>query len=71
MSRFSRTPPVAGRPKSVDFPCYQGIFRAESGSQQPAPSSEPDSVLGATAHAVGTIILLPFRIVADVVGLIL
>ena len=37
----------------------------------PAQSSEPDSVLGATAHAVATIILLPFRIVADVVGLIL
>ncbi|HYB92280.1 MAG TPA: hypothetical protein VEC38_14685 [Candidatus Binataceae bacterium] len=37
----------------------------------PAESSEPDSVLGATAHAVATIVLLPFRIVADVVGLIL
>ncbi len=26
-------------------------------------SSEPDSVLGATFHLVGTIILLPFRII--------
>lgn len=33
-------------------------------------SSEPDSVLGATAHAVGTIILLPFRIVGDALSLI-
>jgi len=37
----------------------------------PAESSEPDSALGATAHAAATIILLPFRIVADVVELIL
>lgn len=31
-------------------------------------SDEPDSVLGATLHLVGTIILLPFRIVGDVLG---
>ena len=30
-------------------------------------SSEPDSVLGAAAHLVGTIILLPFRIIGLVV----
>ena len=30
-------------------------------------SSEPDSVLGATFHLVGTIILLPFRIIGLVV----
>ncbi len=33
-------------------------------------SNEPDSVLGATLHLVGTIILLPFRIVGDVLGAI-
>ena len=31
---------------------------------------EPSSVLGATAHAVATIILLPFRLVGDALGLI-
>jgi hypothetical protein len=30
-------------------------------------TSEPDSVLGATFHLVGTIILLPFRIIGLVV----
>ena len=33
-------------------------------------SDEPDSVLGATFHAVGTIILLPFRLVGDAISLI-
>lgn len=33
-------------------------------------SGEPDSVLGATLHLVGTVILLPFRIVGDVLGAI-
>lgn len=33
-------------------------------------SDEPDSVLGATLHLVGTIILLPFRIVGGVLGAI-
>ena len=31
---------------------------------------EPDSVLGATAHAVGTVILFPFRLIGDAIGLI-
>jgi len=34
-------------------------------------SNEPDSVLGATTHAVVTIVLLPFRIVGDALGLII
>jgi hypothetical protein len=33
-------------------------------------SKKPDSVLGATAHAVGTVILFPFRLVGDALGLI-
>jgi hypothetical protein len=33
-------------------------------------SNEPDSVLGATAHAVATIVLLPFRLIGDAIGLI-
>ena len=33
-------------------------------------SNEPDSVFGATFHAIGTIILFPFRLVGDAIGLI-
>jgi hypothetical protein len=33
-------------------------------------SNEPQSVLGATAHAIGTIILFPFRLIGDALGLI-
>jgi hypothetical protein len=33
-------------------------------------SNEPDSVLGATAHAIGTIILFPFRLIGDALGLL-
>jgi putative effector of murein hydrolase len=33
-------------------------------------TKRPDSLLGATAHAVGTAIALPFRIVGDALGLI-
>ncbi len=33
-------------------------------------SSAPDSVLGATFHAVGTIILFPFRLIGDAIELI-
>lgn len=33
-------------------------------------TDEPDSVLGATAHAIGTIILFPFRLVGDAISLI-
>ncbi len=33
-------------------------------------SDEPDSVLGATFHAIGTIILFPFRLVGSAVSLL-
>ena len=52
-------------------------------SSDPAPDSstttttttttttdEPDSVLGATFHAIGTVVLFPFRLVGDALGLI-
>ncbi len=48
------------------------------GSSTAAPAApskpntdEPDSVLGASAHAVGTVILFPFRVVGDTLGLLL
>ena len=31
---------------------------------------QPDSVLGATAHAIGTVILFPFRLIGDALGLL-
>lgn len=33
--------------------------------------TEPDSVVGSTAHAVGTIIAAPFRLVGDAIDIIL
>lgn len=45
----------------------------EEGSTVTTTTTEterPDSLLGATAHAVGTAIALPFRIVGDTLGLI-
>jgi len=33
-------------------------------------SKRPDSVVGSTAHAIGTIVMLPFRIVGDTLELI-
>ena len=33
-------------------------------------SKKPDSVLGAKAHAVGTVIMFPFRLIGDAVGLL-
>jgi len=33
-------------------------------------SDEPDSVLGATFHAIGTIILFPFRLVGSAISLL-
>lgn len=40
------------------------ITRTETSEKQ------PDSILGATAHAVGTVILFPFRLIGDALGLI-
>ncbi len=33
-------------------------------------TNEPDSVVGSTLNAVGTIILFPFRLIGDALGLI-
>jgi hypothetical protein len=35
-----------------------------------ATSHEPDSVVGATAHAIGTAVLFPFRLAGDTLELI-
>jgi uncharacterized membrane protein YdcZ (DUF606 family) len=41
-----------------------------SGELTTTTANAPDSVLGAAAHAVGTIILFPFRPVGDALGLL-
>ena len=33
-------------------------------------SNEPDSILGSTFHAVGTVVLFPFRLIGDAIELI-
>jgi hypothetical protein len=33
-------------------------------------SNEPDSIVGSTAHAAGTIVAAPFEIVGDTLGII-
>jgi uncharacterized lipoprotein YajG len=33
-------------------------------------TKEPDSILGATAHAIGPVVLFPFRLIGDAVELI-
>jgi len=33
-------------------------------------SDEPDSVVGSVFHAIGTVILFPFRLIGDALGLI-
>jgi hypothetical protein len=51
---------------------------ANASTEQPATTTtttettdnRPDSVLGATLHAVGTVILFPFRLVGDAIGLL-
>lgn len=42
----------------------------ESTTTTTVTTDEPDSVLGATLHAVGTIVLFPFRLVGDAIGLL-
>jgi hypothetical protein len=42
----------------------------ESTTTTTTTTAEPDSVVGATANAAGTIIAAPFRLVGDVFGII-
>ena len=50
---------------TYSYPTYASAYPT-----YPTYSSEPDSVVGSTAHAVGTIIAAPFRIVGDAVDTI-
>ncbi len=42
-------------------------------AQPPPPAAdpvEPDSVLGSAVHFVGTVVLFPFRLIGDTLGLL-
>jgi hypothetical protein len=51
------------------YPSYYSYPPTESYTT--TTTTEPDSVVGSTAHAVGTIIAAPFRLVGDAIGIIL
>ena len=46
------------------------VSRSTSTTTTTKTSDEPDSVVGSVAHAVGTIILFPFRLIGDALSLI-
>jgi hypothetical protein len=46
------------------------VSKSTSTTTTTKTSDEPDSVVGSVAHAVGTIILFPFRLIGDALGLI-
>jgi hypothetical protein len=56
--------PAAGEPESYSAPRPSP---AVTTSTTTTTSDEPDSVLGAAFHLVGTIVLLPFRIIGLIV----
>jgi len=47
-----------------------GEAPGESTTTTTTTTDQPDSVVGSTAHAAGTIIAAPFRIVGDTLGVI-
>jgi hypothetical protein len=51
-------------PNYPDAPCETTVYTTNT-------TNEPDSIVGSTAHAVGTVIAAPFRIVGDVIDVIL
>jgi uncharacterized lipoprotein YajG len=57
-------PTTTNNPEPPKSTTTTTITRTETSEQQ------PDSILGATVHAVGTVILFPFRLVGDALGLI-
>ena len=61
--RETTTSTDAGPPPSSTYTTTTTTEKTES--------SEPDSVVGAIAHAVGTAILFPFRLAGETVELIL
>jgi hypothetical protein len=53
---------------SYSYPSYYSYPSTET---YYTTRTEPDSVVGSTAHAVGTIIAAPFRLVGDAIGIVL
>ena len=51
-------------------PTYSDSTADSTTTTTTTTTNEPDSVVGSTLHAVGTIILFPFRLVGDAISLI-
>lgn len=64
-STESSEPPPRDSP-----PPYASIDRDTANTPPPAPDSEHSSVLGSTFHVIGAVILFPFKVVGEVLGLI-
>ena len=56
------------REYSYSYPSYYSYSPTET---YYTTRTEPDSVVGSTAHAVGTIIAAPFRLVGDAISIVL
>jgi|SRR5579862_4056470 len=52
------------------YPPYSDTYGTGTTTYTTTTTSEPDSVVGSTAHAAGTIIAAPFRLVGDALGII-
>jgi hypothetical protein len=61
-------PPYAYNTYSYSYPSYYSYPPTET---YYTTRTEPDSVVGSTAHAVGTIIAAPFRLVGDAIDIVL
>ncbi len=61
-------PGCSSQPSS--FPPPDLTTQSSSAPPVVTQATEPDSLLGATLHLVGTAVLLPFRLVGDALGLL-
>ena len=55
---------------TVSRPDYPAESTVTTTTVRPDDEEHHDSVLGATLHAVGTVILFPFRLVGDAISLL-
>lgn len=47
-----------------------GTTTTTTSTTDKSSNEDPDSILGATAHAIGTVILFPFRLIGDAIELV-
>jgi uncharacterized lipoprotein YajG len=63
----TRTTPA---PSASDSSSNHGSANASTTTTSTTTTDEPSSVLGATAHAVATIVMFPIRLIGDAIALI-